>query len=346
MGRVRSRTWILALGIVTAGAIARGWYARRSRRPRPSGADLVLDDGVALHTESGGPADADMTAVLVHGFAGRLDEFREQLPELGRHVRVVAYDQRGHGRSGWGGRRSATLERLAHDLAAVLEQRTSGPVVLVGHSMGGMVVMALAAHEPDLVRRRVAGVALLSTSSGDLPRAVLPPRLADVLLRTHLAELILVGDWIIAPVLDRLGVARWSAVQHRMHRQVFGERAPTREQVDLVDAMWAGTRRSVTAAFLPALARHDRRDALAVLGDLPTLVLTGDQDLMIPPGHSAVIAEELGEDAHLVVVPDAGHLVNLTFPEVVNPELVHLIERARAAHAGRGEPGEAGRGAP
>ena len=70
-------------------------------------------------------------------------------------ARLVFYDQRGHGASGRGHSENSTIEQLARDLAAVLESRVPrGPVVLVGHSMGGMTIMALAAAAPGAVRLR------------------------------------------------------------------------------------------------------------------------------------------------------------------------------------------------
>jgi len=83
----------------------------------------------------------------------------------------------------------------------------------------------------------------------------------------------------------------------------------------------------VVAEFYPAICLHDKLAALAALEGVPTLVLTGTKDLLTPPGHSAAIAEAL-PGAELVLIPDAGHLVMLERPDLVNTHLAALLERA------------------
>ncbi len=86
---------------------------------------------------------------------------------LDQGLRVVTYDQRGHGRSSTPDLSTCTVARLGLDLAAVIEATCpTGPVVLIGHSMGGMSVMSFAGQHPEVVRDRVLAVALVSTSPG------------------------------------------------------------------------------------------------------------------------------------------------------------------------------------
>ncbi len=111
--------------------------------------------------------------VLVHGFAldRRTWHFqRTALAELtDPAVRQVIYDLRSHGRSERAARESCTLDQLGQDLAAVIRALApDGPLVLVGHSMGGMAIMALAEQDPGLFAERVAGVALVATSAGEI----------------------------------------------------------------------------------------------------------------------------------------------------------------------------------
>src|SRR5690606_31084170 len=83
-------------------------------------------------------------------------------------ARLVFYDQRSHGRSSRAAPGHATIDDLATDLAAVIGTAApTGPLVLVGHSMGGMALLALAGRDPDLFADRVHGVALLSTSANE-----------------------------------------------------------------------------------------------------------------------------------------------------------------------------------
>ncbi|WP_449609302.1 alpha/beta fold hydrolase, partial [Pseudomonas aeruginosa] len=77
---------------------------------------MRTDDGVRLHIEADGPADAPVTVVFAHGFAARSTMFDPQWSALRGRDRLVRYDQRGHGASGWAGVRSATVDRLGRDL--------------------------------------------------------------------------------------------------------------------------------------------------------------------------------------------------------------------------------------
>ena len=136
--------------------------------PPPPGSRVVTtDDGVPLHVEVDGDADAPLTVVFSHGFTARLVEWELQRAALRDRARLVFWDQRGHGRSGWTKLTAATIDRTGRDLGQVLDATTpTGPVVLAGHSMGGMSILALARQRPELFGGRVVGVFLLATSAG------------------------------------------------------------------------------------------------------------------------------------------------------------------------------------
>ncbi len=137
---------------------------------------VAVDDGVALRVEEVGEPSAPMTVVFVHGFCLHMGSWyfqRQDLPDC-TDARLVFYDQRSHGRSGRSSTGQCTIDQLGRDLTAVLRTvAPTGPVVLVGHSMGGMTIMALARQCPELFATRVAGVALISTAAAGLMPAVL-----------------------------------------------------------------------------------------------------------------------------------------------------------------------------
>lgn len=143
---------------------------------------VAADDGVPLVVQEVDPAgggEPELTVVLVHGFAldSRCWHFqRRDLPGCtDPRVRVVLYDQRSHGRSGHSSKRGSTIEQLGRDLDAVLRAvAPEGPVALVGHSMGGMTIMALAEQRPELFRDRVRAVALIGTAAHSVAAAGLP----------------------------------------------------------------------------------------------------------------------------------------------------------------------------
>src|SRR5690606_20378044 len=131
-------------------------------------------DGLPLHVEVD-DHDDDLTVVFCHGYTLNLHAWHYQRRDLRGSVRMVFWDQRSHGRSGRSDPARATIEQTGDDLYAVLRAtvRRNRPVVLVGHSMGGMSIMALADRHPELFERQVAGVALINTSCGDLAEMTL-----------------------------------------------------------------------------------------------------------------------------------------------------------------------------
>jgi pimeloyl-ACP methyl ester carboxylesterase len=304
------------------------------------------DDGVLLHVEEVGPADAPLTVVFVHGYTLSMGSWAFQRRTLGASLatanghrpvaRLVFYDQRGHGASARGASEHSTIDQLARDLAAVLEERVPrGPVVLVGHSMGGMTVMGLAALRPELFGTRVVGAALLSTSSGNL--ADLNFGLPEFLTRVR-AAVLPVAAWTMrrrpafAERTRRVAADLVSVVTRSLS---FASADVDPALVHYVDAMIAGTPVDVIAEFYPALAGLDETGSLEPMRRIPTLVLTGDADRMIPKEHSELIVERLA-DAEFVVVPEAGHMVLLERPDVVDEALAGLLRRVTAAQpAGR-----------
>lgn len=301
---------------------------------------VTADDGVPLAVEEVGPEDAPLTVVFIHGYCLSMASWTFQRRALGAELatangsrplaRLVFYDQRGHGESGRGRARHSTIEQLARDLSAVLDARAPrGPVVLIGHSMGGMTIMGLAALHPELFGRRIVAAALVSTSTGNL--ADLTFGLPEMLTRVRSA---------VIPL----------AAFTMRHRPAFAERT-RRVAADLVsgvtwslsfasadvdpalgryvDAMIAGTPVDVIAEFYPALAGMDHTASLDPLRRIPTVVLTGDKDRMIPKEHSDLIVERL-PGSEYVVVADAGHLVPLEKHEQVTAVLAGLVRRVAA----------------
>ena len=309
---------------------------------------VQADDGVLLSVEEIGPRDAPLTVVFVHGYTLSMASWAFQRRTLAAELatanghrpdaRLVFYDQRGHGGSGRGKAERSTIQQLATDLLTVLDTRVPrGPVVLVGHSMGGMTIMGLAALRPDLFGSRVVGGALISTSSGNL--ADLNFGLPELLTRVR-AAFLPVAAWTMrrTPVLAertrRVAADLVSAITRSLS---FASADVDPALTRYVDAMISGTPVDVIAEFYPALAGFDETGSLEPLRTIPTLVLTGDADTMIPKEHSELIVEGLGgpdgDTVEFVVVPDAGHMVLLEEPDVVSGALTRLLRRVAARQA-------------
>ncbi len=316
-------------------------------RPADRSALVQTDDGVVLAVEEIGPMDAPLTVVFVHGYTLSMASWTFQRRTLAAELatanghrpdaRLVFYDQRGHGASGRGHAEHSTIEQLARDLERVLDARVPrGPVVLVGHSMGGMTIMGLAAVRPELFGSKVVAAALISTSSGNL--AELDFGLPELLTRVR-AAFFPVAAWTmrrrpaLAERTRRLAADLVSAITHSLS---FASADVDPALGQYVDAMIAGTPVDVIAEFYPALAGMDETGSLEPLRKIPTLVLTGDQDKMIPKEHSDLIMDRLeGSGATLLVVPDAGHMVLLEKPAEVSSAVSELLRRVGAGAPAR-----------
>jgi pimeloyl-ACP methyl ester carboxylesterase len=339
----RSRAGLVggaAVGLAAAGGAAAAAVSTRSRHRRsladPVAPELpatrvstvAADDGVPLVVEEVGQSEAPLTVVLVHGFCLAMESWHFQRALLAERpgTRVVLYDQRGHGRSGTPRQASCTIEQLGRDLQEVLGAVVPrGPVVLVGHSMGGMTVMALARQRPDLFTSRVVGVGLFSTAADGLAlgRLGLTARNPVVAGLRRLSRL--------RPSLLRLGRTPVDALISPLVRAMsYGDRHLSPAVAELSETMIADTAVRTIADFLPALSGHDEHAALPVLAGRPVLVLCGDGDRLTPLRQTRVIADEIGQ-ADLVVAPGAGHLVQLEQPVLVNHALERLLERSVAA---------------
>jgi len=339
-----------AVGLVAVGATATV-LARRfaAFRRRDAEADVVFgrreiaesgaaaadpvftDDGLPLHVEQIGPDDASLTVIFSHGYTLTSGSWHYQRGELapltGPALRLLFYDQRGHGRSGWGDPELATIDQIADDLATVLDQRVpTGRIVLVGHSMGGMAIMGLAERRPELFGPRIVGVALLSTSTGNLasvgfgfPQAI-----------TGLSTAVL-------PLVAKLARQRPQVAEHTRRlgkdiaflatkRMSFSGRDVTPGLASYVDRMIASTPAEVIGAFFPSLAGFDKSGELGPLQDVATLVMCGDADRTTPKAHSELLAQML-PGSQLVIFEDAGHLAMMECPEVVNEHLRGFLRR-------------------
>ncbi|MEU1295109.1 alpha/beta hydrolase [Streptomyces sp. NPDC005840] len=287
----------------------------------------------------GRKAPAPVTVVFSHGYCLSQDSWHFQRAALRGVVRTVHWDQRSHGRSGRGEaqlreRVPVTIDQLGRDLKAVLDAAVpEGPIVLVGHSMGGMTVMALADQFPELVRDRVVAVALVGTSSGGLGEVNFGLPVAGVAAVRRVLPGVLRALGQQAALVEKGRRATADLFAGVIKRYSFASRDVDPAVERFAERMIESTPIDVVAEFYPAFSDHDKTAALARFRELPVMVLAGVKDLVTPSEHSEAIADELPE-AELVLVPDAGHLVMLEHPEVVTDRLADLLTRAGAVPAG------------
>ena len=291
---------------------------------------VVADDGVPLHVEEVGPEKAPLTVVFCHGYSLQLASWHYQRKALAEEGlgKLVFWDQRSHGRSGRGAAERATIDQLGSDLRAVVEAcAPTGKVVLVGHSMGGMTIMALADRHPELFGDRVVGVALVATSPGKLAEVTfgLPALFTGVGRR---AIPYLTRGMRGRPEVFERGRRLGTDVAYLATRRgAFGSKDVPPSLVALTERMIAETPIDVIAEFYDTFNDHDKLHALPVLLDVETLVLVGSEDVVTPVAHSREIAAMLPR-AQLVVIEGAGHMVQLERHALVTLQLRALVRRA------------------
>lgn len=305
-------------------------------------------DGVALHVEEIGPLDAPITVIFAHGWTLRLGSWHFQRlglagPGFGAPppadaarparrraaapaARLVFYDHRSHGKSTRAPEGHSTMDYLASDLRSVIDTAApTGPVVLIGHSMGGMAIFTLAAQDPDLFAERIAGVGLVCTG-------------ATYLKPSELTRLLIAGGNPLVRVIKEVG-SRYPAIFERgrssnrdavwmLTRSLgFSRKDVSGALVDYLDEMVSATPVEVIAEFLPALFAHDQTAAVPALAGIPTMIVAGDQDRMTPLDRSERIAEVLPE-SEIVVAQGSGHMTMMEDPELTNEALRRLLQQA------------------
>ena len=333
-----------AVGLAAAGAVLGINHQSRAIRRRKGDATpfgtlrsrpvtIIADDGVPLHVEVdeldvGVPQPASrLTVVFCHGYALNLDCWHFQRAAYRGLERSVYYDQRSHGRSGRSTEGHATIDQLGHDLLTILEHVVpEGPVVLVGHSMGGMSIIALAEQHPELFGDRIVGVGLISTTAGGLdPSRILlplvPAKLGGEL--THRTVRTLARSHRLVDGVRRAG--RTVAVV-ATDLFAFGGEVPA-AYVDFVDQMLSSTPFEVVAEFFGSFRMFDKFHAVAALENVPTAIICGTSDRLTSIGHSRKLHAHI-PGSTLLECEKAGHMVIMERHDQVNAELDQLIAAA------------------
>jgi pimeloyl-ACP methyl ester carboxylesterase len=288
---------------------------------------VTTPDGVPLAVREVGPTDAPLTVVFAHGFCLRMGAFHFQRMRLsdewGSDVRMIFYDQRGHGRSGEAPPETYTITQLGTDLETVLQViAPRGPIVVVGHSMGGMTVLSHARQYPHHYGDRIVGAALISSAAEGVAKSPL-------------------GEILNNPALEAARFAARSAPKlvHRGRnatRSLIGPilRAASYADVNVSPSIVAFSEKMMLETpiptmieFLHALEVHDETAALRTLANIPTLIVCGDHDLVTPDEYSRKMSHALRQ-SEMIIVSRSGHLVLLSKPEPINDGLVRLVRRA------------------
>lgn len=284
-------------------------------------------DGTRLHTEVFGPEDG-YPIVLAHGITCALRVWHEQINDLSRDYRVIAYDHRGHGRSGLPHRSAYSLGHLAGDLDAVLAAtlRPGERAVIAGHSMGGIAISSWAERHRDRVTERADAVALINTTTGDLLEEINLLRVPTLFAGGRsLAAKRMIQAFGAAPLLRGAQPgSRWFVTL----MAVGAEADPA--VAEFIHDLFATTPPSGRGAWARVLVeemgpRHIDLSGLTV----PTLVIGSTKDRLLPMCQARKIAQAAPNLVDLVEIP-GGHCAILEHPETVNGHLRALVESVAA----------------
>ncbi len=279
------------------------------RVPVSYGANLMAQE---LMPERPVPDDAP-TVVLAHGWCLDHTSWHKVLSELHdrRAVRVVLYDQRGHGKSTMGQVSDPTVRILGDDLREVIDTvAPSGPLVLAGHSMGGMSIMAYAGMHYEHFTGRVKGTVLASTAASIEGRTPVPLERVIMALASR------------APgIQPRLFIPRM--VEGRL---IFGSN-PRREDVRHAVDQIKHTRMPTIGRFFYAIAGHDEMDALGHFVDVPTHIIAGSSDRLIPVPYARALLDRI-PGADLNVLDGIGHMTTYEATSIICDAIVGLVDAA------------------
>lgn len=302
--------------------------ARRIQLPPGRPAIVRGADGTRLHTEVFGPQDG-YPIVLAHGITCAINVWHEQINDLARDHRVIAFDHRGHGRSGVPPRGHYSLNHLASDLDSVLEA-TLAPgerAVIAGHSMGGIAITSWAERYPHKVAQRADAVALINTTTGEIVRQVKFLSVAPRLARGRIA----VGSRIIRTFGGVPALRAAALPSRRFVAALAVGRDADPDVAQFVYELYASTPPAGRAGCARMLVdsmekRHIRLHGLTV----PTLVIGSERDRLLPIDSSRRIARDAPNLAELVELA-GGHCAILERPAEVNHHLRKLVNSVAQA---------------
>ncbi|MEV6577275.1 alpha/beta hydrolase [Streptomyces sp. NPDC051582] len=271
----------------------------------------VSADGARLHVEEHGDEGAP-AVVLAHGWTCSTAFWAAQIRELARDHRVIAYDQRGHGRSPAASRYATGA--LADDLVAVLGA-TLAPgekAVVAGHSMGGMTIMA-AAGRPEFAEHTAAAL-LCSTGSGRLVAESLVVPLRPGRVRTRITGAVLGARAPLGPV---------TPVAKRVLKYATMGPGAAPDKVEACARIVHACPTGVRHAWSEVLAGLDLEANLAAL-TVPTAVVGGTNDRLTPIVHARGLAAALPRCVGLTELTGMGHMTPIEAPEAVTGAIREL----------------------
>lgn len=301
-----------------AGLVAQKSVVTRRRRNDPEAGErfgtrrgerarvVHLPDGADLYVEEAGPMSRK-GAIFIHGSALRTDVWHYQMPGIGDH-RLVFFDLRGHGRSQPKGELDFTIENLASDIEAVVEDSELEEVVLVGHSVGGMIALQMASSRKDWLGSRIKGLVLLNTTYRPAYDTSIGGAVVSKVERAIRHPIDALGGYHNSIERLRKIVRPTDSIFLAVAFAAFGPGASAK-QIDFTYDMTSDTSADVLFDLVKSYRDYDVTDKLSDL-TVPALVVTGTHDRLTVPKASEYLADHLPK-AELQVFENCGHMTML-----------------------------------
>jgi pimeloyl-ACP methyl ester carboxylesterase len=301
---------------------------------------VIAPDGSALHVETLG-LKAGPTIVLTHGWGLNSTAWWYTKHALAARYRLVVWDLPGLGRSKPPKDGKFTIDRFAEALGAVVRSSGSGPVILVGHSIGGMTTQTFFRACSEDLRRQVAGVVLVDTTHEDpLQTMWLSPLWRA--LRWPVIEPMM---WLTILLSPLAWLSSWQGYLSGSNQLVmrltgFGRYA-TRGQVDFTARLVCKGSPGVQAKGNMAMFRWKATEVLPTI-QAPMLVLVGAKDIVTLPSASRLIAGTAPR-ARLIEIDGGGHMGFMEVADAYNAAIATFAEESFSAAAPpRPDPGSDG----
>lgn len=272
---------LLLLGSVGGRTVNRRLFLRSEPKSVPEAPvsetrRIDRPDGTQLHVEVSGTSRGPIV-ILTHGWGTDRSEWRWLLTELGPQYRLVTWDLPGLGRSSGPANKDYSLEKMAADLNAVIDAFGPEPVILIGHSIGGMIMLTFSRLFPELLGPSVSRMVIVHSTFTNPLRTV---RLAGLmtLLQKPLVEPLLYLQIALSPLVRVMNwLSYWNGSAHNSVARDGFSGTESREQLDFIARYSVTASPAVLARGSFGMLRYDATETLKRI-PIPVLVVAGDRD--------------------------------------------------------------------
>ena len=287
---------------------------------------IAGEDGSELHAELYGNPESP-AVVLTHGWGMNSTTWHYLKRRLAETFRLVAWDLPGLGESGAPKNEDFSLEKLAHDLDRVIEAAGKDRVVLVGHSIGGMIILTWCRLFPERLARRVAGIVLANTTYTNPVRTTTGSGFFSAIQKPVLEPILTVISWLWPLVWLMNWLSYLNGTAHIVSIFTGFAGSETRGQLDFATRLGVLASPRVLARGVLAMFRFHERETLSAIR-VPVLILSGHLDRLTIPEASASMRSQIPQATHRQLEP-AGHASLLERHDEFVQRIAEFVDECR-----------------